>query len=229
MKAIAILATAALATFSATAAEVVTLEIKSSTVPGGKPYTGSVELLPRGKAIGISWKLNTGDAYRGIAVASPKFLGGAYGVGEVVGVSVMKIAKDGSLNSTWTTSDDAAGRLGQERLTGGKDLAGDYTAEGLMPDGTTKYTGVVSFRQKGGAYEVLWKNPDGSTAFIGVGLKGPDSMVVGWSKSGKVGAVAYVLGKDGKNINGFWIAPGMAEAGTESLVAPTENFSFKSE
>ena len=229
MKTIAILATAALVTFSSHAADVVTLEIKSSTVPGGKPYTGTVELSPRGKALGVAWKLSTGDAYRGIAVANPKFLGGAYGAGEVFGVSVMKIAKDGTLNSVWTTSDDAAGRVGQERLTGGKDLAGDYTAEGVMPDGKTKYTGVVSFRQKGSVYEVLWKNPDGSTAFTGVGLKGPSAMVVGWSKSGKVGAVAYIVGKDGKSIDGFWTAAGMSESGTESLVAPTENFSFKNE
>lgn len=229
MKAIAILATAAFATFSASAADVVTLQIKASTVPGGKPYTGTVELSPRGKALGLSWKLSSGDAYRGIGVANPKFLAGAYGAGEVFGVSVMKIRKDGTLDSTWTTSDDAAGRLGQERLTGGKDLAGDYTAAGLMPDGKTKYTGVVSFRQKGSVYEVLWKNPDGTTSFTGVGLKGPDSMVVAWSKSGKVGAVAYILGKDGKSIDGFWIAPGLKEPGTESLTAPTENFSFTKE
>lgn len=229
MKLIASIVILALTAFSSNAAEVVQLEIKSGTIPGGKTYSGTVDLTAKGQTIGMFWKLDTGDKYPGIAVAHRKFLGAAYGGREVFGVSVMKIEEDGTLNSIWTTSDDPVGRLGTEKLTGGKNLAGDYTAEGVMPDGKTKYASVVSFRQTGRTYEVLWKNKDGSTAFTGVGLKGRDYMVVGWNKSGKVGVVAYTMGKDGKSVDGVWAAAGSAEVGTESLVAPTEDFSFKKE
>jgi hypothetical protein len=227
MKLLASIATLALAALSATAADVVQLAIKSGAGPGGQTYTGTVDLSPRGAAIAMHWKLNTGDAYPGIAVAHRKFLGAAYGGGETFGVSVIKIEEDGTLNSIWTTSDDKAGRLGKEKLTGGRDLAGDYAVEGTMPDGKSKYTGVVSFRQTGRTYEVLWKNKDGSTAFIGVGLKGREYMVVGWNKSGKVGVVAYTMDNDGKTVNGVWAAAGSTELGTEKLAAPKEGFSFK--
>lgn len=227
MKLLASIALLAFTALSALAANVVQLEIKSGSIPGGKTYTGTVDLSAKGQAIGMFWKLNTGDKYPGIAVAHKKFLGAAYGGGEAFGVSVMKIEADGTLNSIWTTSDDPVGRLGTEKLTGGKNLAGDYTAQGVMPDGKTKYASVVSFRQNGRTYEVLWKNPDGSTAFTGVGLKGRDFMVVGWNKSGKVGVVAYTMNKDGKTVDGVWAAAGGAELGTELLVAPTEDFTFK--
>lgn len=227
MKLFTSIAALAFTALSAFAADIVQLEIKSGAGPDGKTYSGTVDLSPKGQSIAMFWKLNTGDKYPGIAVAHRKFLGAAYGASEAFGVSVMKIEEDGSLNSIWTSSDDPSGRLGRERLTGGKNLAGDYNGEGLMPDGKTKYTGVVSFRPNGRTYEVLWKNKDGSTAFTGVGLKGREYMVVAWSKSGKVGVVAYTVGKDGRNLDGVWAAAGSAEFGTETLTAPTENFSFK--
>lgn len=227
MKLIPSIAVLAFTAFAAIAADSVQLEIKSGAGADGKTYTGTVDLSPKGQAIAMFWKLNTGDKYPGIAVAHRKFLGAAYGGGEAFGVSVMKIEEDGTLNSIWTSSDDPAGRIGKETLTGGKNLAGDYTGEGVMPDGKTKYTGVVSFRQNGRTYEVLWKNKDGSTAFTGVGLKGREYMVVAWSKSGKVGVVAYTVGKDGRNLDGVWAAAGSAELGTETLAAPTADFSFK--
>lgn len=229
MKRIALIVILAFATFAATAADIVQLEIKSGTLAGGKTYSGTVDLTRKGQAIAMLWKLNTGDKYPGIAIAHPKFLGAAYGGvgGEAFGVSVLKIEEDGTLNSIWVTSDDPIGSLGTEKLTGGKNLAGDYNGEGVMPDGKTKYKGVVSFRQNGSTYEVLWKNEDGSAAFTGVGLKGREYMVVAWSKSGKVGVVAYTVAKDGKNLDGVWAAVGSTELGTETLAAPTENFSFK--
>ena len=227
MKLIAFVATLASTALSAIAADSIQLEIKSGTGPGVPAYSGTVELSPKGQAIGMLWKLSTGDKYPGIAVAHRKFLGAAYGGGESFGVSVMKIEEDGTLNSIWTTSDDPAGLLGKEKLTGGKNLAGDYAVEGVMPDGKAKYTGLVSFRQNGRTFEVLWKNKDGSTAFIGVGLKGREYMVVGWNKSGKVGVVAYTMDNDGKTVNGVWAAAGSAELGTEKLAAPKDDFSFK--
>lgn len=227
MKLLTLIAPLVLASLCAIAADSVQLEIKSGTAPGGQTYTGTVDLSPKGMAIAMHWKLNTGDAYPGVAVAHRKFLGAAYGGGETFGVSVIKLEEDGTLSSIWTTSDDPAGRLGKEKLTGGKNLAGDYTMEGVMPDGKTKYAGVVAFRQNGRTYEVVWKNKDGSAAFIGVGLKGREYMVIGWNKSGKVGAIAYTMDDDRKTINGVWAAAGSAVLGTEKLAAPREDFSFK--
>src|SRR5581483_4134621 len=82
--------------------------------PGGKAYSGDLLMEDVGSLDAILWKLDDGEAYKGIAIRREDVLAAAYGTAsQRFGVVVYKI-HGGALEGWWADTGDLKADLGHE-------------------------------------------------------------------------------------------------------------------
>jgi hypothetical protein len=186
------------------------------TSPDGKAYAGDVRIHSLGGAQAVLWKLQSGEAYKGLGLVVDGVLGVAYGGAETnFGVVVYRI-DGGKLDGSWTSPQLAKGPAGREVLEGSPDLAGEYRITlGENPDGTTNYDGTVKIQKQGDVYVMAWFVPGPTPSAVGFGVRQDDVLAVVYGSNVKgVGVVAYV--QDGEMLSGLW-SNGRKTLGRETL------------
>jgi hypothetical protein len=182
----------------------------------GRGYTGQVKIVARGEGYAIAWRLDQGDAYRGLAIKMDNVLGAVYWPDKSPlhghGIVAYHI-EGGELQGIWLLAGGNQ-KSGRENLKGSPGLAGDYAITlGENPDDVTNYGGRVRMERRGDVYRVSWYTPD--LSYVGNGIRIGDVLVVGYAAGQVPGTVAYCLGKDG--LLGVWTYGGQAELGKEVL------------
>jgi hypothetical protein len=187
--------------------------------PGGKAYSGAVQIVPYGAGNAILWKLADGQGYEGLALRSANVVGAAYRMSKIdFGLVVYRVA-GGVLDGEWVTPGNQKAELGRETLEGSADLNGKYKITlGQNRDGTTNYTGEVIIKPEGDTYLLAWMVP--KLAYVGRGVRIGDVLVVAYGRSQDVsklpGVVAYKI-DDPATMSGIWATAGSPKTGTETL------------
>ncbi len=201
---------------SATAGELDALYRAEGADADGRTYAGEVRIQSLGKAQAVLWRLESGEAYKGLGLVADGVLGVAYGPPEAkFGIVVYRI-QDGILDGIWAMPDSAKAAIGREILEGSPDLAGDYRITlGENPDGQTNYTGKVHIQRQGEVYLMAWLTPGGKISALGLGVRQGDVMAVAYGASLKgIGSVAYKI--EGSHLEGVW-SSGRKTLGRETL------------
>jgi hypothetical protein len=175
----------------------------AGATPNGKAYKGDVQIEQVGALHVVLWKLQDGEAYKGIGIRQGDVLGAAYGVGDTkFGVVVYKI-DGGRLTGVWADSRDLKSELGKETLEGSPDLTGSFKIVlGQNRDGLTNYTGTIDIKRNGNAFLFYWPTKPPA---LGVGVRIDDMLVVAYgSNPTKLpGVVAYKAGA-ADELDGIW-------------------------
>jgi hypothetical protein len=127
----------------------------------GRAYAGDVRIQALGSATqAVLWRLESGEAYKGLGLIADGVLGAAYGPADAqFGIVVYRVS-GGTLDGLWTLPRFAKEPAGREVLEGSPDLDGDYRITlGENPDGTTNYTGKVRIKRQGDVYLFAWFVP----------------------------------------------------------------------
>jgi hypothetical protein len=132
--------------------------------------------------------------------------------GQIPGVVVYTVRRDGSLSGIWTYG-EAGGRVMTEtavRNGDGNGIEGNFATSGSNPNGQ-EYKGQMSIRKIGEkVYSLNWSNGD-----RGTGILAGDTLVVGYGANS--GVVVYILQSDG-SAEGFWTtAADEGRVGTETF------------
>ena len=184
----------------------------------GHSYKGDVRIQSLGSvAQAVLWRLENGEAYKGLGLVTGGVLGVAYGpVDAQFGIVVYRV-EGGMLDGVWTLPRYAKEPAGREVLEGSPNLDGDYRiALGENPDGTTNYTGRVKIQRQGDVYLFAWFVPGPNPSAIGIGVRQGDVIAVAYGASLKqLGAVAYRI--DADRLDGVW-SSGKTRLGQETLV-----------
>jgi hypothetical protein len=187
----------------------------AGTTPNGKPYAGQVQIEQLGGLHVVLWKLDDGEAYKGIGIRQGDVLGAAYGPGDTkFGIVVYKI-QGGTLTGVWADSRDLKSELGKETLEGDPGLNGVYKITlGQNRDGMTNYGGQVQIKRSGESYIVVWPTKPPA---LGIGVRVKDMLVVAYGNNPQKmpGVVAYqALGPDA--LSGVWSIAGIKQTGQGS-------------
>jgi hypothetical protein len=184
---------------------------------GGKAYEGDVAIEPLGQIKAVLWRLNSGDAYKGIGLETASVFGVAYGRSQPFGLVVYRV-DGGRLDGRWSLTVDNGKGVGREVLQGPAGLNGDYAiSAGANPDGTP-YRGHVEIRPTGKTYTLRWFTPQ--PADIGTGVLVDGVLVVAYGRQPGFGVVAYQ--RDGDHLHGQWSGALGRELGSEDLTPQTQ-------
>ena len=83
-------------------------------------------------------------------------------------------------------------------------------------DGRTPYTGTVSVSASDDTCSIQWTLPDGS-GYSGLGVLLDGHLVVGWTKAGSIGVVAYARNPGTERLSGIWAISNAKGLGSEVL------------
>lgn len=185
--------------------------------PAGKGYGGAVKIVPYGNAHAVLWKLDDGEAYKGLALRKDDVLGATYGRDKIPGLVVYHIA-GGTLEGDWISGGGKSAKeeIGRETLQGSPDLEGEYQITlGENQDGTTNYTGKVVMKRDGDTYVLVWMVP--KPAYVGRGVRVGNVLVVAFGQDLKKipGVVAYHVA--GQTLDGVWALGPSSKIGRETL------------
>lgn len=185
--------------------------------PAGRPYAGTVEILPQGQGVHLAWQIEDGSRYLGLGLRLDDILGVAYWPLQIktaaAGVVVYRL-EGGRLIGNWMALQGPRDALGQEELLGPAGLEGRFDiVRGVNPGGGSGYKGHVEISRRGEAYYFRWFTPTAST--VGNGVRIGNIMVVGYASGAAPGVVAYCLGA--RNLDGLWASPETPNAGKVRL------------
>ena len=175
--------------------------IDGNTVAGGRSYAGRLEIVQRGPAYALAWRLDQGDAYTGVALLEDDILGAVYwsGSNRNLGIVIYRI-EGGTLTGTWAPANAAIEAAGRETLKGSSSLSGRYDITlGQQPNSGGRYSGQVEIKRTGETYELQWFLPNPS--YVGRGIRVGDLLVVGYGPESP-GVVAYCMTDQGGD--GVW-------------------------
>lgn len=179
---------------------------------GGKAYEGDVAIEPLGHVKAVLWRLNSGDAYKGIGLEAGSVFGVAYGGSRPFGLVVYRV-DGGRLDGRWSLAVANGKGVGREVLQGPAGLNGSYViSEGENPDGTL-YKGHVEITPTGKTYALRWFTPQ--AADIGTGVLVDGVLVVAYGREPGFGVVAYQ--RDGDHLHGLWSGALGKDLGSEDL------------
>jgi hypothetical protein len=188
-------------------------KITDAKTLSGKPYTGSVDIMAKGKVYQLRWDTTAGK-YTGIGMTDGNRLCVAWGSKDS-GAVLYKLGGDGALDGRWTVP--GATDEGTEKATGGTpgEFAGEYSIKGTNPGGKGGYEGKLSIQKSGEVYQLKWTIP-GSPSYAGVGIQVGDSLYVGWSTAKDTYAViGYTF--EGLTAQGVWTVSGAKTTAQENL------------
>jgi hypothetical protein len=184
---------------------------------GGKAYEGDVAIQPLGHVKAVLWRLNTGDAYKGIGLEAGAVFGVAYSSSSAFGLVVYRV-DGGRLEGRWSLAAENGKGVGREVLQGPAGLNGSYViSEGENPDGTP-YKGRVEIKPTGKTYTLRWFTPQ--AADIGTGILVDGILVVAYGRGPGFGVVAYQ--RDGDHLHGQWSGALGKDLGSENLTPQTQ-------
>lgn len=208
--------------------------IERASTPDDRDYGGLVDLQSYGDTWDGRWRMSLPDGQTQVGIAMLAGNGlfasrcsadDCAARGCSPGLSVYRATDEARLRALWThQTTDGRVREGENRRAQGREhLAGRYTVECVGEDGA-RYTLEQEIRERGRAYDIEWRR-DGAPAYVGVGLRWFDRLVVGWLPhlSGDppcVDVLAYSLGgvESGGRIAGSWSRMGTGAIGTEVIV-----------
>lgn len=198
--------------------ETVTIQVAPGTyhavgkTAGGKTYEGDVAIQPLGHVKAVLWRLNSGDAYKGIGLEAGSVFGVAYGGARPFGLVVYRV-DGGRLEGRWSLAGENGKGVGREVLQGPPGLNGSYViTEGENPDGTP-YKGQVEIKPTGKTYTLRWFTPQ--AADIGTGVLIDGVLVVAYGREPGFGVVAYQ--REGDHLHGLWSGALGKDLGSEDL------------
>ncbi|HVI90601.1 MAG TPA: hypothetical protein VM659_20040 [Dongiaceae bacterium] len=178
----------------------------------GKAYEGDVAIEPLGHVKAVLWRLNSGEAYKGIGLEAGSVFGVAYGSSKPFGLVVYRV-DGGRLDGRWSLAVANGKGVGHEVLQGPAGLDGSYEiSAGENPDGTL-YKGRVEIKPTGKTYTLRWFTPQ--PAEIGTGVLVKDVLVVAYGHEPGFGVVAYQ--RDGDHLHGLWSGALGRDLGSEDL------------
>lgn len=95
------------------------------------------------------------------------------------------------------------------------DVPGNYTCNGVNPDGT-KYTGRVTISRAGEAYNIKWTI--GTESHAGIAIRSDNHLAATWVIQGvnSGGVVVYKILNDGRLV-GKWVGSNGGRITTETL------------
>lgn len=180
--------------------------------PQGKAYEGAVAIEPLGHVKAVLWRLNSGEAYKGIGLESGSVFGVAYGNAKPFGLVIYRV-QGGHLDGRWSLAVDNGKGVGREVLQGPPGLNGSYEiSQGENPNGAP-YTGRVEIKPTGKTYTLRWFSP--AAAEIGTGILVDDVLVVAYGREPGFGVVAYQ--QQGDHLHGLWSGTLGQAVGSEDL------------
>jgi len=183
---------------------------------GGKAYEGDVAIQPLGHVKAVLWRLNSGDAYKGIGLEAGSVFGVAYGNAKPFGLAVYRV-DGGRLDGRWSLAVANGKGVGREVLQGPAGLDGSYTiSQGENPDGTL-YKGRVEIKPTGKTYTLRWFTPQ--PADVGTGVLVNGVLVVAYGQEPGFGVVAYQ--REGDHLHGLWAGGLGRDIGSEDLTPQT--------
>lgn len=183
--------------------------------PDGEEYTGTLEIKATGTVdnlYNVTWKTSAGT-YNGLGLyENGRLFVGWAPVGEIYGLILYRISKDGILQGEWTYS-GARGKVWQETATPDKkdDLEGEYQTSGRDSGG--EYNGNLTINKSGETYQLTWKTDNDS--YSGVGIRTGDWLAVGWGPTENLGVLEYEI--NGNEAKGRWAIPNISELGTDNI------------
>ena len=208
--------------------------IERASTPDERDYGGLVDLQSYGDTWDGRWRMSLPDGQTQVGIAMLTGNGlfasrcsadhhAARGVSP--GLSVYRATGEGHLPALWT-HETTTGRVRETESRGAEGrerLAGRYTVDCVDEDGA-RYTLEQEIRERGRVYDIEWRR-DGALAYVGVGLRWFDRLVVGWlphlsGETPKVDVLAYSLGgaESSGRIAGSWSRLGTGAIGTEVIV-----------
>lgn len=192
-------------------------DITSARNPGSnRSYTGTVTFSPHGDALNVQWDLGDGSVVRGTGLQAAAVTAAVYGGSGLSGVAIYRW-EDGRWRGVWTLAGDHLGRLGHEDWIGAQRLGGSYRlANCRQLDGHTPYSGSVTVTPSDDTFSIQWTLPDGS-GYSGIGVLLEGHLVVGWTKTGSIGVVAYARTQGSERLAGIWTSSGAKGLGSEVL------------
>jgi hypothetical protein len=188
---------------SAAADEFVGKYAATGVDPQDRNYKGDVQIEQVGKLHIVLWKLESGEAYKGIGIRQGDKLGVGYGGPDTkFGIAVYKV-KGGTLEGVWADSGDLKSELGKETLEGSPSLNGTYKIVlGQNRDGMTNYSGGIDIKRKGDTFLFFWP---GKTPSLGAGVLIEDMLVVAYSSNpAKLPGVVGYKASDAGTLDGIW-------------------------
>ena len=210
-----------LAAFGTAAAdEVVGRYAATGVDPQGRNYKGDVQIEQVGKLHVVLWKLESGEAYKGVGIRQGNVLGVAYGPADTkFGIVVYKV-NGGKLEGVWADTRDLKSELGKETLEGSPDLQGTYKiALGQNRDGMTNYTGSIEVKRNGDTFLFYWPTKPPA---LGVGVLVDGMLVVAYSGNpAKLPGVVAYKSSGADTMDGIWAFLDLQKASSGSVnVAP---------
>lgn len=176
----------------------------------GKAYEGDVAIEPLGHVKAVLWRLNSGDAYKGIGWEAGSVFGVAYGSSRSFGLVVYRV-DGGRLDGRWSVAAQNGKGMGREVLEGPPGLSGTYAiTRGENPNGSL-YSGQVEISPNGKTYALHWLKPEA----FGTGLLVDGNLVVAFDSGPHFGVVAYQ--RQGNLLHGLWSTARGGELGSEDL------------
>lgn len=171
--------------------------------PQGRGYKGEVQIEQLGKLHIVLWRLESGEAYKGIGIRQGDKLGVGYGGADTkFGIAVYKVT-GGTLEGLWADSGDLKSELGKETLQGSPGLEGTYKIVlGQNRDGITNYSGSINIKRKGDTFLFHWP---GQRPTLGVGVLVEDMLVVAYgSNPAKLPGVVGYKASGADALEGIW-------------------------
>ncbi|MBK6751428.1 MAG: hypothetical protein IPG67_15875 [Acidobacteria bacterium] len=183
-----------------------------SNPDGGGEYKAELTVTPRDDVYQFTWASGS-KSYDGVGVLSDNRVAVSYtegANGKGCGVSLFKIAADGSMTSK-------NGYWGENKMetetatrTSGSDLEGEFNIVGKNPKGET-YKGTLKITKDGDGYVFNWNT---GNSFSGFGIRAGEFVAVGFG--GKQCAfVGYDVQGDG-TLAGKWGSQNSKKFGTET-------------
>lgn len=188
-----------------------TYDISGTNENGAGAYKGTLAVTNRGDVHQFSWD-TAGKKYDGVGVRTGDRIGVAFAEGndgKGCGVVLYKIGADGSLDGKAGYWGNNTSETETAKRTKGTDLEGEYDVKGTNTTGQA-YTGKLAVNKSGAGYTFSW---DAGSSFEGFGIRGGDSVAVGFGGS-KCGFVGYDVQPDG-TLDGKWGGYGSKSVGTE--------------
>lgn len=133
---------------------------------GNEPYTGLLNIAPRGDVYGFRWSTTKGIRV-GVGVQISNATAASFsatGGGKGCGVVLFKISSDGSLDGRAAYWGEENFAVQKATRTEGTGFVGKYSLTGTSAEGTS-YNGTLTIVKDGGGYNFEWKGDKPQVAF----------------------------------------------------------------
>lgn len=135
-----------------------TFNVAGAFTNDADPYTGILNITPRGEVYGFRWTLSRGNRVgTGVQIGNATAASFApTGGGKGCGVVLFRIASDGSLDGRIAYWGEEKASTIKATRSEGRGFAGKYSIVGRSRDGLSGFAGNMSVTKDGGGYALEW-------------------------------------------------------------------------